>query len=226
MPTPTDKTPRPLGRVLLTGATGMVGSSVLAALLNAESASEVVALGRRPSGRDHEKLTEVSFTDFGDTQAIEPYLIGTDTVFHCLATYSARVSRAEYEEITVDWLRALLTACETAAPKAAFCLFSAQGARAEGGGMSFALKVKGEAENALFASTLKRKLIFRPGYIAPSGPRSSWKPADYVFKPLQRLVPTIGVTSDELARAMLETAMRDPRDTVVLENSDMRALLE
>ncbi|WP_298913170.1 hypothetical protein [uncultured Roseobacter sp.] len=149
----------------------------------------------------------------------------THTVFHCLATYSARVSRQEYEEITVHWLRVLLTACETAVPKATFCLFSAQGARPDGGGMSFALKVKGEAESALFASDLERKFAFRPGYISPSGPRSSWKPADYVFKPLQRLVPTIGVTSDELARAMLETAMRDSRDSAVLENGDMRTLL-
>lgn len=89
MPNLSDKTTRPLGRVLLTGATGMVGSSVLAALLNEDSTREVVSLGRRPSGRDHEKLTEVVFSDFGDAPAIKPYLNGTDTVFHCLATYTA-----------------------------------------------------------------------------------------------------------------------------------------
>ena len=225
MPNPPDETPRPLGRVLLTGATGMVGSSVLAALLNEDSAREVVSLGRRRSAQDHEKLTEITFSDFGDAQAIEPHLVGADTVFHCLATYSARVSREEYEEITVHWLRALLAACETASPNATFCLFSAQGARPDGGGISFALKVKGKAESALFASDLERKFAFRPGYIAPSGPRSSWKPADYVLKPLQSLVPTIGVTSDELARAMLVSAMHDPRCSAVLENGEMRGLL-
>ena len=88
--------------------------------------------------------------------------------------------------------------------------------------MSFALKIKGKAESALFASVLKRKFAFRPGYISPSGPRSSWKPVDYVFKPLQGLMPAIGVTSDELARAMLETAMRDPRDSAVLEHGEIR----
>ncbi|WP_368039865.1 NAD-dependent epimerase/dehydratase family protein [Ruegeria atlantica] len=225
MPNPSDKTPRPLGRVLLTGATGMVGSSVLSALLNEDSTQEVVSLGRRPSGRDHAKLSETKFSSFGDAQAIETHLNGIDTVFNCLATYSSRVSRAEYEEITVEWLRALLSACEKVSPNATFCLFSAQGARPDGGGMSFALKIKGEAESALFASALERKFAFRPGYIAPSGPRSSWKPADYVFKPLQRLMPKIGVTSDELARAMLESPMRDPRESAVLENGEIRELL-
>ncbi|WP_170328892.1 NAD-dependent epimerase/dehydratase family protein [Ruegeria arenilitoris] len=224
MPNPPDKTTRPLGRVLLTGATGMVGSSVLRVLLNEKTVREVVSLGRRLSGIDHPKLTDVRFEAFGETQSIEPYLNGINTVFHCLATYSARVSRAEYEEITVDWMRALLAACERSAPGVTFCLFSAQGARSDGGGMSFALKIKGEAESKLFASDLERKFAFRPGYIAPSGPRSTWKMADHLFKPLQRLMPSIGVTSDELAHAMLYTAIHDRRCTAVLENGEMRTL--
>ena len=125
----------------------------------------------------------------------------------------------------VEWLRSLLSACEKFSPIATFCFFSAQSARPDSGGMSFALKIKGQAESALFVSNLERKFAFRPGYIARSGLRSSWKTADYVFKPLQRLIPTIGVTSDELARAMLETAMRDPRDSAVLESSQMPTLL-
>ncbi len=225
MPNPTDRTSRPLGRVLLTGATGMVGSSVLAALLSEETTREVVSLGRRPSGKDHAKLTEVKFTAFGDARVTEAYLDGIGTVFHCLATYSARVSRVEYEEITVDWLRALLAACERTAPGVTFCLFSAQGARPDGGGMSFALKIKGKAESRLFASDLERKFAFRPSYIAPSGPRKMWKMTDYLFKPLQMLMPSIGITSDELAHAMLHTAIYDPRHTAVLENGEMHMLL-
>ena len=217
--------PRPLGRVLLTGATGMVGSSVLSALLETASATEVVSLGRRLSGKSHKKLTEVMFLSYGDSDAYAAHVTGIDTVFHCLATYSARVSRAEYEEITVDWFSALVRACEAHAPGVTFCLFSAQGARPDGGGMWFALKIKGKAERQLFGSGVNRKFAFRPGYIAPSEPRSRWKPSDYLFKPLHRLLPAIGVTSDELAQAMLKTAMHDPRRSAVLENGDMRSLL-
>lgn len=221
-----EQTPKALGRVLLTGGTGMVGSSVLSTLLDADSASEVVSLGRRPSGRQHHKLTEVTFAAFGDTDAITPHVVDVDTVFHCLATYSSRVSREAYEEITVGWLGALLHACETTSPSMTFCLFSAQGARPDGGGMSFALKVKGKAETALFKSNIARKFAFRPGYIAPSGSRDGWKLADYLFVPVQRLMPSIGVTSNELALSMLKTATNDPRHSAVLENGDMRALLD
>ena len=203
----------------------MVGSSVLSSLLEADSATEIVSLGRRLSGRTHPKMNEVTFTGFGKPEAYAPYLQGVDTVFHCLATYSARVSREDYSAITVDWLSSLLTACEVHAPKATFCLFSAQGVRPDGGGMSFALRTKGEAESVLFASSVARKFAFRPGYIAPSGSRASWKLADYIFKPLQRLVPSIGVTSNELAQAMLKTATNDTRPKAVLENNEMRALL-
>ncbi len=220
-----DRDNRPLGRVFLTGGTGMVGASVLGALLEAEDVTEVVSLGRRPSGRAHDKLTEVTFTDFGNAEALAPHLEGIATVFHCLATYSSRVSRDAYEEITVHWLQALLKACEESCPGATFCLFSAQGARPEGGGMSFALRTKGQAETAFFASKVARKFAFRPGYIAPMGPRNTWKLADYLFVPVHRLMPSIGVTSDELAQAMLVTARRDPRQEAVLENGEMRLLL-
>ncbi len=219
-----EPTARALGRVLLTGATGMVGSSVLAALLEEESVTEVVSLGRRSSGRTHAKLTDVNFTDFGNSGSYTQYLAGIDTVFHCLATYSARVSRETYSEITVDWLINLTRSCEEATPDATFCLFSAQGARTDGGGMSFALRVKGEAETVLFASRIKRKFAFRPGYIAPSE-RSRWKPVDFLFARLHSLAPSIGVTSDELAQAMVITAINNTRSSAVLENSEMRALL-
>lgn len=221
---PADPGTRPLGRVLLTGATGMVGSAVLSALLENESVFEIISLGRRRTGRKHPKLTEAVVTEFGDAEALQPCFTGVDTVFHCLATYSARVSRDAYEQITVDWLNAILKACTVSAPGATFCLFSAQGARPDGGGMSFALKIKGKAETHLFSSGVKRKFAFRPGYIAPSGPMNGWKPSDYLFRPVQRLLPSIGITSDELAQAMLKTASADRRSSAVLENGEMRTL--
>ncbi|NVO58508.1 NAD-dependent epimerase/dehydratase family protein [Rhodobacteraceae bacterium B1Z28] len=225
MPVQAEQGRRPLGRVLLTGGTGMVGSSVLSALRNADSASAILSLSRRPSGYKHSKLTEVAFSEFGDAEAVTPHVAGIDTVSHCLATYSNCVSREAYEEITVNWLEALLHACETASSSMTFCLFSAQGARPDRGGPSFALKIKGKAETELFASTIARKFAFWPDYIAPTGSRDGWKMADHLLVPLQRLVPSIGVTYNELAISMLKTATGDPRQSAVLENGELRAVL-
>ncbi len=211
--------------VLVTGATGLVGGSALRALLAAEDVGQVISLGRRPSGVDDAKLTEIAIADFADTAALSPHLDGLDTVFHCLSTYSSMVSRSEYETITLTYLQALLDAAAGGAPQATFCLFSAAGARPDGGGFSFALRTKGAAENLLFASTLPRKYAFRPGYIAPSRPRERPKLSDTLAMPVFRLVPAIGISSDDLAQAMLHAARHETRDSAVFENGEMRRMV-
>ena len=124
--------------VLLTGATGLVGGSVLRALLAADDVQRIVSLGRRPTGFVDTRLKEVSIGDFADTSALTPHLEGIDAVFHCLSTYSSMVTRSEYETITLTYLQALLDAAANNAPQSTFCLFSAAGARPDGGGLSFA----------------------------------------------------------------------------------------
>lgn len=216
----------PLGKAVITGATGMVGSATLQALLEHPSTTSVISLGRRPTGLEHPKLTEIEITNFAETAQIAPHFQGADTVFHCLATYSARVSSDDYRTLTVEWLDSVLRATEQAAPKATFCLFSASGARPDGGGMSFALRVKGEAENTLFAANLPRKFAFRPAAISPSIPRPRPLVGDWLASFLVRWLPFTGITSSDLAKAMIATAQHDTRTEAVLENSEMRALLD
>ena len=213
---------RPLGHVLLTGATGMVGGAVLRALLAADDVSRITSLGRRASGLSSPKLTEVEVADFGDRDRLAPHLTGVDTVIHCLATYSHQVSQEDYRKITVDWLEALLNATEKAAPEAQFALFSAAGARPDGGGGSFALRIKGEAETRLFAAPIPRKFAFRPGFIAPSVPRGRPSLGDRAAALFVGLIPASGVTANELAIAMLNTMRRDARAEAVISNRDLR----
>lgn len=211
--------------VLLTGATGLVGGSVLRSLLAADDVQRIVSLGRRPTGFVDTKLKEVSIADFADTSALTPHLEGIDAVFHCLSTYSSMVTRSEYETITLTYLQALLDAAAKSAPQSTFCLFSAAGARPDGGGLSFALRTKGGAENLLFASTLPRKYAFRPAYIAPSHPREKPKFSDTLMTPIFRLLPAIGIISHDLAEVMLYAARHEARSEAVFENGEMRRML-
>ncbi|WP_419910489.1 NAD-dependent epimerase/dehydratase family protein [Hoeflea sp.] len=210
--------------VLLTGATGLVGGSVLRALIAARDVHGITSLGRRPSGLADAKLREVQIDDFADVAALSEHLRDIETIFHCLATYSNTASREDYETVTLTWLDALLQAASETAPQATFCLFSAAGARPDGGGLSFALRTKGAAENLLFEAALPRKFAFRPGYIAPSRPREKPKISDAIATPIFRLIPAIGVTSDELADAMLNVARNEQRSQAVFENSELRQL--
>ena len=149
-------------------------------------------------------------------------------MFHCLATYSSQVSRDDYRKITVDWLDALLRATEQAAPQAHFALFSAAGARPDGGGFSFALRMKGEAENRLLAAALPVKIAFRPAVIAPSRPkppRTSLSFGDSAAAFIVRSFPAAGVAADDLAQAMLRLMRAPPETSAVLENRDLRKAL-
>ena len=203
----------------------MVGGATLRALLTAPDVETITALGRRPSGLSAPNLNEIQIGDFGDRDTLMPHLDGIDTVFHCLATYSNKVSRDEYRKITVDWLETLLRATEQAAPEAQFALFSAAGARPDGGGFTFSLRTKGAAENRLFESTLPRKFAFRPAAIAPSVRKAHPSLGDRMASVLVSLVPASGITSDNLARAMLTIMQSDARNSAVVENSEIRAAI-
>ncbi|MCH2094937.1 MAG: hypothetical protein MK160_07435 [Rhodobacteraceae bacterium] len=209
----------------MTGATGLVGSEVLRALLGAQDVCRVTSLGRRPSGEVHPKLTDVPVHDFGNSSELMPHLAGVDTVLRCLATYTAKVSRDQYTQITVDWLEALLRATERKAPEAHFGLFSASGARPEGGGISFALRTKGTAENRLFDAALPRVCAFRPRAIAPTVARAVPTFADRIAKGLVTLLPFTGISSRDLARAILVLMRQQGQSIAVFENSDLRSAL-
>ena len=210
-------------KVLVTGGTGLVGNAVLRQSLEHPETARVVSLGRRRAALDSPKLTEVIVEDFLDLAPVERHLKGVGLCLYCLAAYSNRMDRAAYERITVGYLDMLIRSLEAASPGAAFCLFSAGGARRDGKSWLNAFNVKGRAEQRLMAARFPRKYIFRPAYIHPTRPRAHPLLYDPIVKPVFRLFPSIGIESADLARVMVETGLNDPRPEAVLENREMRA---
>ena len=157
--------------VLILGATGMVGSEVLVQCLANDKIQNVLTAGRRMSGIQHPKLKEIEHSNFLEFSALEAELSQVNICFYCLGVYQSQVSKEEFWEITVDYLRAMISTFERTNKNVRFCLFSAQGAStSERSPIRFA-KAKGRAENILLASELSEKYIFRPGLIVP-GPQS------------------------------------------------------
>ncbi len=113
---------------------------------------------------------------------------------------------------------------ERVAPKAAFVTFTTEGARQDGRSWIRTLNVKGEAERLVLGSRLPRRYVFRPRYIYPSRPRARPVFYDLVMRPVFRLMPSIGIESADLARAMLETGMNDPRPEAMIENREIREI--
>ncbi len=200
----------------------MVGGEVLAQCLAHDKIQSVLTVGRRKSGIEHPKLTEIEHGDFLDFSTLEADLKPVDVCFYCLGVYQSHVSKEQFWEITVDYLAALLRTFERTNKTVRFCLFSALGAStSERSPIRFA-KAKGRAENILLASELAEKYIFRAGFILP-GRRSENVPlSSKMFGPVYRLFPKIGIDAPELARVMIDVGMNSHEKTF-LENRDLRA---
>jgi len=216
-------------RVLLFGATGMVGQGVLQECLHAQDVGEVVAVVRSPLARVQAKLTEVQHRDFFNWSDVD--LSGFDACFFCLGVTSLGKSEPDYRHVTYDLTLKLAEALIKGSPQAVFVYVSGAGTNARGRQMW--ARVKGATENALMAMPFHGVYCFRPGYIQPfDGVRSKvgWYNGIYVvvgwaYPLLRRLMPGIVTSTEAMGRAMLRVA-RDGWPQKVLESAQINAAAE
>jgi uncharacterized protein YbjT (DUF2867 family) len=218
-------------KVLLFGATGMVGQGVLRECLAAPDVELVQAIGRTPTGRQHPKLREVVHADMSHYENVEEELKGFDACFFCLGVSSTKMSERKYTHVTHDLT---LAAAETLArlnPQMAFIYLSGAGADQTGQSKTMWERVRGGTEKALLALPFKAVYIFRPGMIQPLGGIKSKTPAYRVFyslmKPLlpllRKLFPKEIVSTAQMGQAMLKVVRQLPPRRV-LERGDIAAL--
>ncbi len=213
-------------KVILYGATGMVGQAVLGECLRDDGVASVLAIVRNPTGRTHPKLRELVRKDLFDTSVPEAELRDLDACFFCLGVSSAGMSEADYTRLTYDltlgWARLLARVN----PGMAFLYVSGRGT----GGKAMWAQVKGRTEEALLslfpAAYMVRLAVLRPVHGEVS--KTRWTRIAYAaFRPLfpvvQAIAPELVITSEELGRAMIRAARERP-STRVLEMSDLQAL--
>jgi uncharacterized protein YbjT (DUF2867 family) len=215
-------------KVLLFGATGMVGQGVLRECLLDADVTEVVTLGRTATGVAHAKLREIVHRDMFDYAALEGDLNGVDACFFCLGVSSFRMSEAEYTRLTYDMTMAAATTLARLNPQMTFVYVTGAGCDSTEQGSSMWARVKGRTENALLRLPFKAAFMFRPGAIVPMhGVRS--KTALYqsiysltrpVLPLLQRVFPNAIVTTEQVGRAMLAVAKRGA-PSPILESRDI-----
>ena len=159
-------------RLVIVGATGMVGGGALRYALEQPEVEHVTSVGRRKLGISHFKLTEVLHPDFTDCSALEGTLTGQDGVVFCLGTYTGAVADAQLRKITVDYTVEFARVLQRSSPDAAFSFLSGNGADPTGRSRMAFARYKGEAEKAVLAGGFPRVYIFRPAYIYPVEPRT------------------------------------------------------
>ena len=213
-------------KVIIFGATGMVGQGVLRECLLADDVERVLVVGRTPTGRDDPKLRELLHRDFTDFTPIEDELAGYDACFFCLGVSSFGMKEADYTRITYDFTMAAARVLARLNPDLTFIYVSGVGTDSTERGRSMWARVKGRTENAIIA-LFPNGYAFRPGFIQPTHGATSktrWYRVMYVLSAplvpvLRRLGPRYFTTGDELGRAMLRVA-RTGAPKRVLDSAD------
>jgi uncharacterized protein YbjT (DUF2867 family) len=220
-------------RVILFGATGMIGSGVLLECLADPRIESVVSVVRQASGVAHPKLRELIHEDFLDLVPVCADFAGADACFYCLGISSAGMKEEDYRRVTYDFTMAAAKEVLAESPHATFCFVSGAGTDSSGRGRVMWARVKGQAEQALLAMPFKGAYMFRPGYIQPmKGVRSKTALYQMIYNvvgplyPLMRtLMPSYLTTTVDLAHAMIEAA-RAGYERHVLETPDINRLAQ
>jgi uncharacterized protein YbjT (DUF2867 family) len=218
-------------KVILFGATGMVGQGVLRECLRDPDVEQVLAIGRKEIGESHPKLRQRIHANFTNFAAIANEVVGYDACFFCLGVSSAGMNEKDYRHVTYDFTLAAAEVLAKQSPGMTFVYVSGTGTDSTEKGRSMWARVKGQTENALLRLPFKAVYLFRPGVIQPLHGiqsktrlyRAAYTVATPLFPLAKALFPRFVTTTEQVGRAML-AVVRKGAEKTILENWDISAL--
>jgi len=218
-------------KVIIFGATGMVGQGVLRECLLDDEISSLLTVGRTTTGIASTKLLEIQQTNLLNYGPIESRLAGFDACFFCLGISSAAMKEADYERLTYGVTLAAAQTLSRLNPDMVFTYVSGEGTDSSEHGRVMWARVKGRTENALLKLPFKGVYMFRPGVIRPMhgavSKTRSYRLLYAVMAPalpvLQWAFPKSILTTEIIGRAMINVVRRGfPK--AILEPSDIYAI--
>ncbi len=210
-------------RVIITGATGMVGEGVMHECLQHPDVEAVLLINRKSIGVTHPKLKEVIHSNFFDLSAIENELSGYNACYFCLGVSSVGIKADEYFRLTYTLTMHVGKILSKLNPGMTFCYISGAGTDSKEKGKGWAA-IKGKTENDLMKLPFKQVFAFRPGFIKPikglSNTHNFYKYINWLFPIGRALYPAGFVTLQELAHAMINIT-QDGYNKQVIEGKDI-----
>jgi uncharacterized protein YbjT (DUF2867 family) len=214
-------------RVIITGATGMVGEGVLHECLLSADVEKVLVVSRRPCGVTHPKLSELIIPNFFDHSSIVSSLSGYNACFFCLGVSAVGMKKSEYEKLTHDLTIGFAKTLVNLSSDMSFCYVSGARTDSTEKGKFHWARVKGKTENDLQKLGFKNTYLFRPGMLKPTKGAKNILPAYKWFKWLVPVFETLwpsSVTSlAQLGQAMIHVVMRGYSKNI-LEVNDIKIL--
>jgi uncharacterized protein YbjT (DUF2867 family) len=211
-------------KVIITGATGMVGEGVLLECLNDEKVSEVLIVNRRHYDLTHPKLKELLIPDFLKAEEYAAQLTGYDGCFFCAGISSIGMKEEEFTRITYDTTLSFAKTILRANPNIVFTYVSGASTDSSEKGKMMWARVKGKTENDLMKMGFRGEYNFRPGFMKPvlgqKNVKSFFKPFIWL---IPKLFPGSSLTLNEVGQAMINAVLRGYSKSV-LEVKDIKAL--
>jgi hypothetical protein len=206
-------------KILIFGATGSAGGSILRACLASPIVDDVRTITRKPLSLDHPKLRSFVHDDFLDFARVAAAFDDLDALLFCLGVSATKVSSDEYRVITHDYTMAAANLMKARSPKSAFHFISGQGTRP--GSKIMWSRVKGETENDLMG--LVGAVCWRPAAIdgKPVGTYRMFQPFYRLLRPFRNLY----IAGHDFGRAMLQATIEKMRSRVI-ENREIREIAE
>lgn len=215
-------------KLIVTGATGMVGEGVLHECLLNKEVEQVLVINRKPCAVSHPKLKEILHSNFFDLSSIEEQLIGYEACFFCLGVSSVGMKEPEYTRLTYDLTLHVANTLSRKNNNMIFCYVSGASTDSTEKGKLMWARVKGRTENDLMKLPFKKAYNFRPGIIEPT---KGLKNTLSLYKYLGWLIPVVRlftpvVTLQQIGLAMIhavskgyEKQILEVRDIIELAKS-------
>jgi uncharacterized protein YbjT (DUF2867 family) len=214
-------------KVIITGATGMVGEGVMHECNLISDVSEILLLTRKPSGYAGGKIKDLIVNDFYNLSDIESSLIGYDSCLFCLGTTSVGKTDEEFYKISYSLTMSVANTLAKVNPNMTFCYISGTGTDSTEKGRTAWARTKGKTENDLMKLPFKAVYNFRPGYLHPT---PGLKNTLSYYKYLSWLYPVFNLfgsgfvsTLAQLGQAMIN-ASKNGYKTQIIEVNDIKKL--
>lgn len=211
-------------KVIITGATGMVGEGVLLECLNHPDVERILVINRKHLPIEHPKLKELIHSDFFNLTPIADQLTGYNACFFNLGVSSIGKNETEFNHLTYDLTMHMASILASVNPDMTFCYVSGSGTDSTEKGRTMWARVKGKTENAIMALPFKAAYMFRPGFMKPTeGQRNAlkyYKYFNWIYPGLRALFPGFVCTLKEVGLAMINVALK-ANEKRILEVKDI-----
>jgi len=206
-------------KVVLTGATGMVGEGVLHECLNNGNVSEILVIGRRGYGKSHPKLRELVIDNLADLSTVEDQINGFDACFFCMGVSSVGMDMEVYKKLTYDLTISFASTLAKHNPGMTFCYVSGAGTDSTESSRLQWARIKGKTENDLTKLPFAHVFNFRPGFMLPTKGLSNalkyYKYISWLYYPAKLIYPNAAIRLKDLGIAMINSVLNGAPQSVL-----------